>query len=170
MTETDATDATDASHATHATHTTDAIEKEIVVRAPRSRVWRALTDSREFGRWFQAEMRDPFVPGKPSLGRVTLAGWEHLTFEVVIDRMEPERLFSWRWHPYPADPQRDYSAEPMTLVEFELEEIAQGTRIRVRESGFDRLPADRRDEAFRMNVSGWNGPLENIARHVDAAG
>ncbi len=149
---------------------TDVIEREIVVRAPRARVWRALTDAGEFGKWFRAEMREPFVPGQRSQGRVTIPGWDHLTFEVVIERMEPERLFSWRWHPYPCDPQRDYSVEPMTLVVFELDETAAGTRIKVRESGFDQIPADRRDEAFRMNTSGWKGQMENIERYVDAAG
>lgn len=149
---------------------TDVIEKEIVVRAPRGRVWRALTDSQEFGKWFQAKMADPFVPGQRTLGRITYPGYEHLTFEVQVERMEPERLFSLRWHPYAVDPQQDYSAEPMTLVVFELEEVAEGTRIRVRESGFDQIPLARRAEAFRMNSNGWAEQVQNIARYVDQAG
>jgi uncharacterized protein YndB with AHSA1/START domain len=146
---------------------TDLIEKEIVVRAPRARVWRAITDHREFGKWFQAEMKDPFVPGARSHGRITHPGYEHLTFEVLVERMEPEHLFSLRWHPYAVDPQQDYSHEPTTLVEFELEELPQGTRIRVRESGFDQIPLARRAEAFRMNSDGWAQQLQNVARYVD---
>jgi len=145
---------------------TDRIEKEIVVRAPRSKVWRAITDFREFGEWFQAEMNDPFVPGGLSKGRITYPGYEHLTLELHVERMEPEGFFSWRWHPYAIDPQQDYSNEPTTLVVFELEEIPQGTRIRVTESGFDNIPLARRSEAFRRNSEGWAGQLQNIARYV----
>jgi len=148
---------------------TDVIEKEIVVRAPLAKVWRAITDSREFGRWFQAEMEDPFVPGRRARGRITHPGYEHLTLEVEVERMEPEHLFSWRWHPYAIDPQQDYSQEPTTLVVFELEEIPEGTRIRVKESGFDRIPLARRAEAFRMNSGGWAAQLENVARYVGPA-
>src|SRR5271165_1515321 len=108
---------------------TDRIEKEIVVYAPRSKVWRALTDSRQFSKWFRAEMKDPFVPGARAQGRITYPGYEHLTLELQVERMEPEHFFSWRWHPYAVDARRDYSNEPTTLVVFELEEISQGTRI-----------------------------------------
>ena len=146
---------------------TDVIEKEIVVRAPRARVWRAITDSREFSKWFKVEMKDPFVAGARAEGRITYPGYEHLTFEVHVERMEPEHRFSWRWHPYAVDPQQDYSQEPMTLVEFELEEIPQGTRIKVRESGFDQIPLARRSEAFRMNSKGWAEQLDNIVQYVD---
>jgi uncharacterized protein YndB with AHSA1/START domain len=145
---------------------TDVIEKEIVVRAPRSRVWRAITDSQEFGKWFQAEMKDPFVPGARAHGRITHPGYEHLVIEVDVERMEPEHLFSLRWHPYAVDPQQDYSNEPTTLVEFELEEVPEGTRIRVTESGFDQIPLARRAEAFRMNSNGWAQQMQNIARYV----
>lgn len=143
------------------------IEKEIVVHAPRAKVWRAITDFREFGKWFQAEMKDPFVPGAFSKGRITHPGYEHLMLEVHVERMEPEHLFSWRWHPYAVDPQQDYSNEPTTLVLFELEEIPQGTRIRVTESGFDSIPLARRSEAFRMNSQGWAAQIQNVARYVD---
>jgi uncharacterized protein YndB with AHSA1/START domain len=146
---------------------TDFIEKEIVVRAPRSRVWQAITDSQEFGKWFRAEMKAPFVPGASTQGRITHPGYEHLTFEVQVERMEPEHLFSLRWHPYAVDPQHDYSQEPTTLVVFELDEVPQGTRIRVTESGFDQIPLARRAEAFRMNSNGWAQQLENITRYVD---
>src|SRR5580700_3178848 len=130
---------------------TDRIEKEIVVHAPRTKVWRALTDSREFGKWFLADMQDPFVPGARAVGRITHPGYEHLILELEVERMEPEHLFSWRWHPYAIDPTKDFSAEPTTLVVFELEETPEGTRIRVTESGFDQIPLTRRAEAFRMN-------------------
>lgn len=143
------------------------IEKEIVVHAPRAKVWRAITDFREFGKWFQAEMKGPFVPGALSKGRITHPGYEHLMLEVHVERMEPEHLFSWRWHPYAVDPQQDYSNEPTTLVLFELEEIPQGTRIRVTESGFDNIPLARRSEAFRMNSQGWAAQIQNVARYVD---
>src|SRR5260370_14392351 len=145
---------------------TDRIEKEIVVRGTRSKVWGAITDFQEFGKWFQAEMQDPFVPGALSKGRITHPGYEHLTLEVHVERMEPEHLFSWRWHPYAVDPQQDYSNEPTTLVVFELEEIPQGTRIKVTESGFGTVPLARRSEAFRMNSEGWAAQLQNIARYV----
>jgi uncharacterized protein YndB with AHSA1/START domain len=146
---------------------TDRIEKEILVNAPRSKVWRAITDFREFGKWFQAEMKDPFVAGGVSKGRITYPGYEHLTIEVFVERMEPEHFFSWRWHPYAVDPQKDYSSEPTTLVEFALEETAQGTRIRVTESGFDKIPLVRRSEAFRRNSDGWAEQVRNIARYVE---
>jgi uncharacterized protein YndB with AHSA1/START domain len=145
---------------------TDRIEKEIVMRAPRSRVWRALTDAREFGRWFRADIKDDFVAGRPARGRITHPGYEHIAFEVEVERVEPERLFSFRWHPYAIDPKTDYSKEPTTLVVFELDEVPGGTRLRVTESGFDQIPAERRSEAFRMNSGGWEGQVKNIARHV----
>jgi uncharacterized protein YndB with AHSA1/START domain len=148
---------------------TDRIEKEIVLRAPRSRVWRAITDAKEFGRWFRAEIKDSFVPGAPARGRITYPGYEHLTFEVHVERIEPERLFSFRWHPYAVDPKQDYSKEPTTLVVFELEEIPEGTRLKVTESGFDQIPLARRTEAFRMNSQGWAEQVQNIAKHVGQA-
>jgi uncharacterized protein YndB with AHSA1/START domain len=148
---------------------TDALEKEIVVRAPRAKVWKALTDSQEFGTWFNAVLDDPFVPNQPARGRITHPGYEHLKIEMQVERIEPEHHFSFRWHPYAIDPQVDYSQEPMTLVVFDLEEIAEGTRIRVKESGFDQIPLARRAEAFRMNANGWAGQLKNLARHVEPA-
>jgi uncharacterized protein YndB with AHSA1/START domain len=145
---------------------TDRIEKEIVVHASRTNVWRALTDFREFGKWFRVEMKDPFAPGAVSKGHVTYPGYEHLTFEMRVERMEPEHFFSWRWHPYAVDPKKDYSNERTTLVVFELEEISEGTRIKVTESGFDGIPIERRSEAFRMNLQGWAEQIQNIARYV----
>jgi uncharacterized protein YndB with AHSA1/START domain len=147
---------------------TDRIEKEVVLRAPRSRVWRAITDPREFSKWFGAEMKDEFVPGRLVRGPITYPGYEHLTLELQVERLEPERLFSWRWHPHAVDEKADYSQEPMTLVVFELEEVPEGTRLRITESAFDRIPVARRAEAFRMNDGGWTEQLDNVARHVGA--
>jgi uncharacterized protein YndB with AHSA1/START domain len=148
---------------------TDRIEKSIELKAPISRVWRALTDHREFGTWFRVRLDGPFVPGQISRGQTTYPGYEHIRWEAVVQRMEPERLFSFTWHPYAVDPDEDYSGEPPTLVEFTLEPMADGTLLRVVESGFDRLPKKRRNEAFRMNEGGWRVQIENIARHVGQA-
>jgi uncharacterized protein YndB with AHSA1/START domain len=145
---------------------TDRIEKQIVIRAPRSRVWRALTDAREFGKWFGVHLEDAFAPGGPARGRITSPGYEHLILEVHVERMERERLFSFRWHPHAVDPKHDYSSEPTTLVVFELEDIPEGTRLKVTESGFDQIPIARRAEAFRMNSGGWAQQVENIAAYV----
>jgi uncharacterized protein YndB with AHSA1/START domain len=146
--------------------TTDRIEKTIVIRAARSRVWRALTDSKEFGAWFGVKVAGEFAPGAHVRGTITHPGYEHVLWDIKIEQMEPERVFSWRWHPYAADPEVDYSGEERTLVVFELEDVAEGTRLRVTESGFDRVPLARRAEAYRMNTSGWTHQMEAIARHV----
>jgi uncharacterized protein YndB with AHSA1/START domain len=147
----------------------DRIGQRIELAAPVSRVWRALTDHREFGAWFRVALEGPFVPGKEARGRITWPGAEHLTMRAAVQRMEPERLFSFTWHPYAIDPKQDYSGETPTLIEFTLEKTATGTRLRIVESGFDKLPAHRRDEAFRMNDGGWSQQIKNIARHVDHA-
>lgn len=148
------------------TSTMDRIEKSTVLRAPRSRIWRALTDPKEFGDWFQVKVTGPFKPGAHVRGQVSYPGWEHLPFEITIVQMEPERLFSWRWHPHTDETGRDYSGEPTTLVVFELEEVPEGTRLTVVESGFDGIPADRLEKAYRGNESGWAEQMENIRRHV----
>jgi len=145
---------------------TDRIEKEIVVRAPRSRVWRALTNAEEFGAWFGIKLDRDFAPGRHVHGHMTSPPFEHVTVDFAIERMEPESRLSYRWHPYPVEPGVDYSSEPTTLVEFQLEEVAGATRLRVAESGFDGIPLARRAEAFRMNDAGWDEQLENISRHV----
>ncbi|MDQ2930357.1 MAG: SRPBCC family protein [Gemmatimonadota bacterium] len=145
---------------------TDRIEKEIVLQAPRSRVWRALTNAQEFGTWFRVKFDDAFAVGKSFRGTITIPGYEHVAMEVTIERMDAEELFSYRWHPYAMDPKVDYASEPATLVEFRLADTAEGTVLRVVESGFDRLPPGRRDEAFRMNDRGWTSQLKNIERHV----
>ena len=145
----------------------DRIEKTVEMKAPVSRVWRALTDFREFGTWFRVQLDGPFKPGQVSRGQMTYPGYEHLKWEAVVQKVEPERLFSFTWHPYAIDPKTDYTGEPQTLVEFTLEKTATGTRLRVVESGFDKIPAKRRAEAFRMNDGGWAQQMQNIAQHVE---
>ncbi len=146
----------------------DRIEKQIELKAPRARVWRALTDYREFSAWFRVNLEGPFVPGEKTSGQITYPGYEHVRMEVIVQKMEPERLFSYTWHPYAIEPGVDYSAQPSTLVEFTLEEIEGGTLLKVTESGFAKLPAQRRAEAFRKNSDGWEGQLENIESHVSS--
>jgi len=147
----------------------DRIEKTIELKAPISRVWRALTDHHEFGTWFRVRLVGPFVAGKVTRGQISYPGYEHLRWEAVVQKMEPERLFSFTWHPYAIDPNHDYSGELPTLVEFTLQSIATGTLLRVVESGFDRLPSTRRLDAFRMNDGGWSQQIQNIAEHVERA-
>jgi uncharacterized protein YndB with AHSA1/START domain len=144
----------------------DRIEKQIELQAPLARVWRALTDYREFGEWFRVKLEAPFVVGEISRGHITWPGYEHLQWEAVVKAIEPERLFSFTWHPYAVDPKMDYSKEPQTLVEFRLETTAKGTLLTVTESGFDQIPASRRAEAFMRNDGGWAQQMENIERHV----
>jgi uncharacterized protein YndB with AHSA1/START domain len=144
----------------------DRIEKQILLQVPRSRVWRALTKAEEFGAWFRVKLEGEFAVGKKIQGKITYPGYEHLTMDVTVERMDEEKLFSLRWHPYAIDPKVDYSKEPTTLVEFRLEEVADGTMLTVVESGFDQIPAERRAEAFRMNSQGWAAQVENIRRHV----
>src|SRR5690349_2414122 len=127
---------------------TDRIEKQITIRAPRSRVWKALTDLGQFQQWFGAALDTPFKPGARSRGHVTEKGWEHVQMDIQIERMDPEHTFTYRWLPFAIDPKRDYSKETRTLVEFTLEEVDGETLVTVVESGFDLVPADRRAEAF----------------------
>jgi uncharacterized protein YndB with AHSA1/START domain len=157
------------STATSTPTSTDRIEKQIVIKAPRSRVWRAVSDHEEFGRWFGVALNDRFTAGADVHGRITQKGYEHLAFKISIERVEPERLIAWRWHPYAIDPKVDYEAEPTTLVVFELAEVAGGTRLTIVESGFDRIPLARRAEAFRANSGGWDAQAENIERYVLAS-
>ena len=145
---------------------TGRIEKRIGLKAPVARVWRALTDYREFGEWFLVKIDGPFVRGDVSRGHITHPGYEHLQWEAVVKAMEPERLFSFTWHPYAVDPKMDYSAEPQTLVEFRLEKTGEGTLLTVTESGFDKIPASRRAEAFMRNEGGWAQQIKNIERYV----
>ena len=146
---------------------TNRIEKQVHLRAPRERVWRALTNAQEFGSWFRVKLEAGFVVGQKAVGHITYPGYEHLRFEATVERMEPQHLFSLRWHPAAVDPKVDYSGEPATLVEFRLEDADGGTKLTVTESGFDALPAHRREEAFRMNDGGWAIQMQNVQAHVD---
>ena len=145
---------------------TDRIEKRIELKAPVARVWRALTDYREFGEWFRVKLDGPFVPGQVSTGHITYPGYEHVKWEATVQKMESERLFSFTWHPYAVDPQMDYSKEPTTLVEFRLEQTSGGTLLVLTESGFDKIPLNRRREAFLKNDGGWTEQMKNIESHV----
>jgi uncharacterized protein YndB with AHSA1/START domain len=142
------------------------IEKRMELLAPVSRVWRALTDYREFGEWFRVKLDGPFVPGEISRGHITYPGYEHLQWEVVVQKMEPEKHFSFTWHPYAVDTNMDYSKEAPTLVEFRLEKSANGTLLVLTESGFDKIPSGRRREAFRRNDGGWAEQMRNLEKHV----
>jgi uncharacterized protein YndB with AHSA1/START domain len=147
----------------------DRIEKGIVLRAPRSRVRRALADAEAFGEWFGFKLDGSFSPGARLKGQVLHKGYEHLTVEMAIEEMEPERLFSWRWHPHAIDTSVDYSKEPTTLVVFELADAPEGTLLKVVESGFDGIPLARRMEAYRGNEQGWAQQMEAIERYVGQA-
>jgi uncharacterized protein YndB with AHSA1/START domain len=151
------------------TTATDRIEKTTVLRAPRARVWRALTNADEFATWFRARLSGTFAEGASLRGPITYPGYEHLTLEIQIERMRPERYLAYRWRPNAVDPKQDYSAEPTTLVEFTLEDVDGGTRLTLVESGFDALPPARRDEAWRSNDSGWTEQMQNIRQYVEGA-
>ena len=142
--------------------TQDRIEKQIELKAPVSRVWRALTDYREFGEWFRIRLDGPFIVGQTARGNITYPGYEHYKWEAVILKMEPEHFFSFTWHPYAIDLNVDYSKETPTLVEFKLEATATGTLLSLTETGFNKIPADRLAEAYRMNEGGWTEQMKNI--------
>lgn len=147
----------------------DTIEKTLDLEAPIHRVWRAISDYREFGQWFRVALDGPFVVGEVSRGHITYPGYEHMQWHATVQAMEPERLFALTWCPYTPKPGEDTPTEPTTLVEFKLEATERGTRLVITESGFSALPDDaRRDEALRMNSQGWATQLENIAAHVDS--
>ena len=169
---------------------TDRIEKQVTLRAPVSRVWRAIADAQEFGRWFGFKLEGAFVEGKAIRGtfdgaldeaaivrhqenlglrpsNVKLPG-KNAVF-CTVERIEPEHHFSFRWIPYGIDAEADPGNEPTTLVEFHLEEVAEGTLLTIVESGFDHVPAHRRERAFRMNEGGWAAQAENLRKYVDGA-
>ena len=159
---------------------TDRIEKKVLLRAPRERVWRAISDARQFGSWFGIEFDGPFVAGARTIGKMVPTTvdleaarrqkqYEGFKFEFAIDRIEPQRLFSFRWHPFAVEPGVDYSKEQPTLVTFELEEAAGGTMLTVSESGFDRIPLERRAKAFAANEQGWAAQLKLIEKYLALA-
>ena len=156
---------------------TDRIEKKILLRAPRKRVWRALTDSKEFGSWFGMKFDGPFVPGAKMRGVIVPTTvnaevakaqkeYEGLPFEITVEQMDPERLFSFRWHPHAIERDVDYSHEPTTLIVFLLEEVPDGIMLTVTESGFDRIPIARRAKAFTANEQGWGMVVKLIEEYL----
>jgi uncharacterized protein YndB with AHSA1/START domain len=170
--------------------TTDRIEKQVTLEAPLARVWRAIADAEEFGRWFGFTLQGPFAPGKTMRGTFDRELDEQALMEhqkslglepsrvklptgdfvfCTVERVEPERYFSFRWIPYGIDAEADPENEPTTLVEFQLEPVAEGTRLTIVESGFDRVPAHRRARAFHMNEGGWAGQAGNLQKYLDAA-
>jgi uncharacterized protein YndB with AHSA1/START domain len=159
------------------TAVTDRIEKKITLRAPRARVWRALVDSKEFGHWFGVKFDGPFKQGAVVRGVISPTAvdaevakaqkpYEGMPFEITVESIEPERLFSFRWHPFAIDPKVDYSNEPTTLVAFTLDESGDGILLTVTESGFDRIPLARRAEAFTSNEGGWTMIINLIEKHL----
>jgi uncharacterized protein YndB with AHSA1/START domain len=156
---------------------TDRIEKKILLHAPLKRVWRAISDSTEFGAWFGVKFDSPFAPGAVMRGVIVPTtvdaevakgqeAYEVKAFEIVVEQMEPEKLFSFRWHPFAIEPGVDYSAEPTTLITFVLEQAADGVMLTVTESGFDRIPLERRAKAFAANEGGWSMVVKLIAKYV----
>jgi len=151
-----------------AASSTDRIEKLVNLDAPRARVWRALTDYTQFNQWFGVSLTTPFSPGAAVSGKLNIRNYDHITLTIWIQSMEPERFFSFRWHPYAIEDGVDYNAEPTTLVSFTLEDAGSGTRLTIVESGFDAIPESRRAKAFSMNERGWTGQAENIRKFVSA--
>jgi uncharacterized protein YndB with AHSA1/START domain len=146
----------------------DKIERQIEIAAPLAKVWRALTDAKQFGEWFLVKLEGPFVAGQSVGGQLTFPGYEHIRMEVVVKAIEPETYFSYTWHPYAVDPSMDYSQETPTLVEFRLKETAGGkTLLTVTESGFENIPSARRTKAFLSNENGWRQQMENLTAYVD---
>ena len=145
----------------------DRIEKSVDLNAPLDRVWAAIADSRQFGEWFRVRLSEPFAEGQEASGSVLHPGYEHVTWRARVVKIEPKSLFAFTWHPYGVDEAIDYSQEEPTLVEFRLEPMGDRTRLTITESGFDKVPASRRDEAFRMNEGGWSRQVENVRAHVE---
>jgi len=144
-------------------HSSDRIERKILLKAPRSQVWRALANAEAFGQWFGVALEGKrFVAGERTQGQITYPGYEHLIWDVAVERVEPERVFSFRWHPYAVEPEVDYSQESETRVQFELEDMDGGTLLKVVESGFNNIPEARRLKAFRMDSRGWDEQMANI--------
>ena len=148
--------------------TTDSIERSILIQAPRERIWRALSDASQFGQWFGANLEgNTIAPGAHVRGPITICGYEHAVFDARFERVEPQEVITYRWHPFAIDPAIDYSKETPTLVTLTLYDADGGaTLLKVVESGFDQVPPNRRVEAFAMNSRGWEAQLENVARYV----
>jgi uncharacterized protein YndB with AHSA1/START domain len=156
---------------------TDRIEKKILLHAPLNRVWRAISDSTEFGAWFGVKFDSQFAPGAVVRGVIVPTtvdaevakgqkAYEGVAFEIVVEQMEPEKLFSFRWHPFAIEPGVDYSVEPTTLITFALEQATDGVMLTVTESGFDRISLERRAKAFAANERGWGTVIQLVAKYL----
>ena len=145
---------------------TDRFEKQVVLDSPRSRVWRAVTDAKEFGEWFGVALTGTFAVGEATSGNIAIKGYEHLVATFWVDKIEPQHYFAFRWHPDATDVTMDYSKEPMTLVEFKLADVDGGTELTIVESGFDAIPESRRAKAFAGNASGWEAQTRRIAAYL----
>ena len=156
---------------------TDRIEKKILLHASPARVWQAISDAEAFGRWFGVRFDGPFAAGARLTGRIVPTTvdadvaklqkpHEGKAFEFVVDRIEPMRRFSFRWHPYAVEPGVDYSKEPTTLVVFALEDVPGGTLLTISESGFDQIPLARRAAAFKANDGGWAAQARLIEKYL----
>ncbi|POM17610.1 activator of Hsp90 ATPase 1 family protein [Burkholderia cepacia] len=159
------------------TQQTDRIEKQALLNASPDRVWEAVSNSGEFGQWFGVSFDGPFAAGQPLFGRITPTRvdddvakaqepYAGTVFEIVVDRVEPKQLFSFRWHPFAIDPNVDYTSEPMTLVTFTLAAQAGGTLLTVTETGFDQLLETRRAKAREMNDQGWAAQMTLIEKYL----
>lgn len=157
----------------------DRIEKQIFLRAPIARVFSAISNSEEFGIWFGVAFDGPFVAGERLTGKMRPTqvdpdvakmqeSFEGMPFDVIVERIEPPHLFSFRWHPYAIEPTADYSKEPSTLVEFRLTEVEGGTQLEITESGFDRVPLERRAKAFTENEGGWEHQANLVKKYVES--
>ena len=156
---------------------TDRIQKKVLLRAPHERVWRAISDAKQFGSWFGVTFDGPFVEGARLIGRIapttvdaTIAKLQEphagKTFEFTVERIEPMRQCSFRWHPFAVEPGVDYSAEPTTLIVFALEPVGGGILLTVTESGFDSIPLERRAKALTANEGGWEMQTQLIAKYL----
>ena len=157
--------------------TPDRIEKQITLKAPLTRVWNAISNAHEFGAWFGVTFDGPFVAGASIRGRITpttvdpeVAKLQEphagMPFDITIERIEPPRLFSFRWHPSALDTNTDYSGEPTTLVAFELIAVESGTHLVITESGFDGIPLVRRAQAFTANDGGWTHQARLLEKYL----
>jgi uncharacterized protein YndB with AHSA1/START domain len=159
---------------------TDRIEKKILLKAPRDRVWRAISDAKEFGTWFGVAFDGDFAPGARVTGKIVPTKvdpevakmqepYSGMSFDFTVDTIEPMRRISFRWHPFAVEPGVDYSKEPTTLIVFELEEAAGGTLLTITESGFDQIPLARRAKAFTANEQGWEKQIKLVEKYLALA-
>ncbi len=143
------------------------IEKVVELAAPAARVWRAITDHKEFGEWFRVRLDNPFEVGAETTGKMTFPGHEHVEWVSVTEQMDPERLFAFSWHPSAIDPDTEYDKDAKVVVEFRLEPTENGTRLTITETGFQQFPEAKRLEALRSNTEGWDIQAKNVAAHVE---